>query len=83
MRGDNVVSISVEGPPPPEKKARVSRPGLPGNAAIGAGRGVNIGMMPPTMGAGVAPVGLGGAPVHGLGMGRGVPPTNMPPPPPF
>merc|ERR1712157_399812 len=59
VRGDNVVSISVEGPPPPEKKTRVN-PGGPG-VSSGAGRGVNFGMIP------AAPPGLGSAPVHGVG----------------
>ena len=80
LRGENVVSLAVEGPPPPSAGARLA-PGGPG-VARGAGRGA---VPPPMPGApGVAPVGLGAAPVHGVGgpppqmMGRGMPP---PPPP--
>jgi len=71
LRGENVVSIAVEGPPPPEKRARLA-PGGPG-LAKGAGRGV----VQPHQG---APMGLGVGPVHGVGgpgmhvmQGRGVP----------
>lgn len=80
LRGENVVSLAVEGPPPPSAGARLA-PGGPG-VARGAGRGA---VPPPMPGApGAAPVGLGAAPVHGVGgpppqmMGRGMPP---PPPP--
>ncbi len=92
LRGENVVSIAVEGPPPPSASGRLA-PGGPGIAS-GAGRGV---MPVPGMG-GLAPVGLGAAPVAGVGgaagnimappvgMGRGMPPPGMgrgiPPPPP-
>jgi len=91
VRGENVVSISVEGPPPPEKRARLA-PGGPG-VAKGAGRGM---VVQPTA-SGAVPMGLGAAPVHGVGgmMGRGIPPpmqppgmgrgvpSGMPPPPPY
>lgn len=80
LRGENVVSLAVEGPPPPSAGGRLA-PGGPG-VARGAGRGA---VPPPMPGApGAAPVGLGAAPVHGVGgpppqmMGRGMPP---PPPP--
>lgn len=91
LRGENVVSIAVEGPPPPSASGRLA-PGGPGRAS-GAGRGA---MPVPGMG-GVAPVGLGAAPVAGVGgaggsvmappgMGRGMRPPGMgrgmPPPPP-
>eukprot|EP00592_Proboscia_alata_P003500 CAMPEP_0194372820 /NCGR_PEP_ID=MMETSP0174-20130528/21211_1 /TAXON_ID=216777 /ORGANISM="Proboscia alata, Strain PI-D3" /LENGTH=164 /DNA_ID=CAMNT_0039151549 /DNA_START=145 /DNA_END=642 /DNA_ORIENTATION=+ len=88
LRGENVVSIAVEGPPPPEKRARLA-PGGPG-LAKGSGRGV----MPsqPLQSSGQAPMGLGAAPVHGVGgpgpqmMGGGMAPPpgmgrGMPPPP--
>lgn len=67
IRGENVVSLAVEGPPPSANVAKLT-PGGPGMAR-GAGRG-----MPPPGGA--APMGLGAAPIHGMG---GLPP---PPPPP-
>lgn len=92
LRGENVVSIAVEGPPPPSASGRLA-PGGPGIAS-GAGRGT---IPVPGIG-GVAPVGLGAAPVAGVGgvggnimappgMGRGMgmPPgmgRGMPPPPP-
>lgn len=76
IRGENVVSLAVEGPPPPSVTGKLT-PGGPGRA-LGAGRGT-MGAPPP----GAPPVGLGAAPVHGIGgvppppppgMGRGVPP---------
>ncbi|KAL9189946.1 hypothetical protein ACHAXT_009621 [Thalassiosira profunda] len=80
LRGENVVSVAVEGPPPPSAKGRVAAGG-PGTA-----RGVGRGSLPPPPGGrpggpppGGAPMGLGAAPVHGVGgMAAGVPP---PPPP--
>ena len=90
LRGELVVSLSVDGPPPPEDDLRtvLGGPGL-GRAA---GRGL------PTAPLGAPPLGLG-APVRGVGgpgagvmqappqaFGRGapVPPPGMPgfPPPP-
>ena len=79
VRGENVVSLAVEGPPPPSVTGKAA-PGGPGRA-LGAGRGT-MGMPPPG-GPRAPPVGLGAAPVHGIGgvppppppgMGRGVPP---------
>mmetsp|Transcript_12637 Transcript_12637/g.18428 ORF Transcript_12637/g.18428 Transcript_12637/m.18428 type:complete len:169 (+) Transcript_12637:96-602(+) len=83
LRGENVVSIAVEGPPPPSAAGRLA-PGGPG-IAVGAGRGAM-----PVAGNGAAPMGLGGAPVAGVGgvganamappgMGRGMPPMGGPP----
>jgi len=67
IRGENVVSLAVEGPPPPS-----------GKAATGMARG--RGMMaqpPPPSGGGAPPMGLGAAPMHGVGA-----PGMLPPPPP-
>ena len=80
IRGENVVSLAVEGPPPPSNTGKLT-PGGPGRA-MGAGRGT-MGVPPPGAPPPGAPVGLGAAPVHGIGgvppppppgMGRGVPP---------
>uniref|UniRef100_A0A7S2NYN1 Sm protein B n=1 Tax=Leptocylindrus danicus TaxID=163516 RepID=A0A7S2NYN1_9STRA len=80
LRGENVVSIAVEGPPPNDgaKRAKLMMPGGPG-----VSKGVGRGMPPPSM-MGGAPMGLGPGAVPGVGggqfamsMGRG-----MPPPPP-
>jgi small nuclear ribonucleoprotein B and B' len=77
IRGENVVSLAVEGPPPPSASAKLM-PGGPGQAR-GAGRGVMPGPVPGQ----AAPYGLGSAPVHGIGGGGGLPPPpppGMPPP---
>lgn len=69
IRGENVISLAVEGPPPPSGNKAV--------ATAGRGRGAPpapMGMPPPP---GAAPMGLGAAPVHGVGA-----PGMMPPPPP-
>jgi len=72
LRGENVVSMAVEGPPPPSASGALT-PGGPG-IARGAGRGVPTPSNPSNR---APPVGLGAAPVHGVGMGVGIPP---PPP---
>lgn len=71
IRGENVVSLAVEGPPPASGAGKLT-PGGPGQAR-GAGRGVAA--MPV---GGAPPMGLGAAPVHGVG--GGVPPPPPPPP---
>ncbi|EFA74520.1 putative small nuclear ribonucleoparticle-associated protein [Heterostelium album PN500] len=94
IRGETVVSLSAESPPPEEVKAKVA-PQVPGGPGIG--RAVGRGMMM-TSGGGAPPgannpVGLTG-PVRGVGsaapgsmmpqggpVGRGFPPGMMPPPP--
>ena len=76
IRGENVVSLAVEGPPPPSITGKLT-PGGPG-VARGAGRGS---MPAPPPG---APMGLGAAPVAGVGAPGMYPPPGMggPPPPP-
>jgi small nuclear ribonucleoprotein B and B' len=68
LRGDSVVSMTIEGPPPPEEEERV----VPGGPGVGraAGRGLPVA---PLAG---APVGLSG-PVRGVG-GPGI--SMMAPP---
>ena len=82
IRGENVVSLAVEGPPPPSAQKQAG-PGGPGQVARGAGRGV---MPPPLMGGGggrgaAPPMGLGAAPVHGMGLPPPPPPMGGFPPP--
>ena len=79
IRGENVISLAVEGPPPPSGTGKLT-PGGPGQAR-GVGRGMPA-VPVPTMGRGMAPVGLGAAPVHGVGGVGGLPPPPPPPPPP-
>ncbi len=59
LRGDSVVSLTIEGPPPPEGDEKLT-PGGPG-VAKAAGRGMPLAPM-----AGGAPMGLAG-PVRGVG----------------
>lgn len=89
LRGESIVSLSVEGPPPPDSaRSRTSLPGM-GGPGLGraAGRGVGL---PPVVAAAPssAPV-MSGAPVRGLGgpapsamQPRGPPPPGFPPGPP-
>jgi small nuclear ribonucleoprotein B and B' len=74
IRGENVVSLAVEGPPPPSGAAKAPVSSMGGMPMMGRG-GPMGGLPPPGMGG--APMGLGAAPVHGVGA-----PGMMPPPPP-
>ena len=71
LRGENVVSLTVEGPPPAEQQA------LPGQAGPGMGRAAGRGALPtaPGMPPSAMPMGLT-APMRGLG---GPPPGMMQP----
>mmetsp|Transcript_7459 Transcript_7459/g.16042 ORF Transcript_7459/g.16042 Transcript_7459/m.16042 type:complete len:160 (+) Transcript_7459:283-762(+) len=76
IRGENVVSLAVEGPPPPSAKSAA------GIAVTGRGRGMQgmSGGGPPPPPRSV-PLGLGAAPMHGVGAPGMVPPPpgGMPP----
>jgi small nuclear ribonucleoprotein B and B' len=75
IRGENVVSLAVEGPPPPSAK---SAGGISAAAASrGRGSAMPSGGPPPL---GVAPMGLGAAPIHGVGAPGMLPPPPPPPP---
>jgi small nuclear ribonucleoprotein B and B' len=92
IRGENVVSLAVEGPPPPSARgananANAGGPGM----ARGAGRGVvpqppsqmNHDLMGRGGGGAAPPMGLGAAPVYGVqggAYGQGPPPPPPPPP---
>jgi len=73
IRGENVVSLAVEGPPPPSGNKSKSSNAMAASMA-GRGRGMSGGGGPPMGG---APMGLGAAPMHGVGA-----PGMLPPPPP-
>jgi len=69
LRGDAVVSLSIEGPPPPEPSEKLA-PGGPG-----VGKAVGRGLPVPLAG---VPLGLSGPPPPGLGGMMGAP-RGMPP----
>ncbi|EMR08872.1 hypothetical protein PNEG_02657 [Pneumocystis murina B123] len=73
VRGEFIVSLSVEGPPPADISTRLGtlQPG-PG-VGYPAGRGLPVGNAPSA-----APAGLTG-PVRGLGTGMAAPPVFRPP----
>ena len=71
LRGDAVVSLSIEGPPPPDASDKVT-PGGPGTGKA-VGRGLP---MPSTV-----PLGLGQAPPGMMAPPRGAPPGMMMAPP--
>ena len=70
LRGENVVSLQVHGPPPP-KRATVVAPKGPGKG-VAAGRGMPMGM---GRGGGMGGPGIVGAP---MGMPMGAPMMGMP-----
>lgn len=90
VRGTNVVSCSVDGPPPADPSARLGGnvPGIPGAAATlaagpgiskPAGRGLPVGLGGPAAGVGGPPPpgGFGGFPPAG-GFPGGPPPPGFP-----
>nr|CAH8864686.1 unnamed protein product [Trichobilharzia regenti] len=92
LRGEHVVTMNVDGPPPPEDSARVPLPTAGGWATgvkpltgIAVGRGMPL-ATPAAAIAPIPPAGLGGpvwgvgAPAPGLMQPRTLP--GMPPPPP-
>ena len=73
LRGENVVSLQVHGPPPPVR-AKVVAPKGPGKG-VAAGRG-----MPAGMGRGMAGAGMGMGMAPGIvGAPMGMPMMGMPP----
>ncbi|KAJ9656017.1 Small nuclear ribonucleoprotein-associated protein B [Neophaeococcomyces mojaviensis] len=90
LRGTNIVSCSVEGPPPSDPSARLGA-SAPGGAPVTlqagqgisrpAGRGLPVGLGGPVAGIGGPPAGGFGFPPAGVpppGFGRGAPPGGLP-----
>lgn len=74
IRGEEVVSITVEGPPPSGAKRTAA------TAGTGSARGAGRGMPAPTSAAApTGPRGLGGPPVAAMMPGMGPPPGMRPP----
>lgn len=69
LRGDAVVSMSIEGPPPPEPSERLA-PGGPGS---GKAMGRGVALAPP----GAPQMGLGGPMSFGAPVHQGLPPGVM------
>lgn len=76
LRGDAVVSLSIEGPPPPEPSEKLT-PGGPG-VGKAMGRGLPV---PSSTGGAAAPMGLSGPPMGMMMAPRGMVPPGMQMPP--
>ncbi|OCH91018.1 Sm-like ribonucleo protein [Obba rivulosa] len=73
LRGETVVSLSVEGPPPVVDDDKKNALPIGSGRGMPAGRG--MGMMPP-----MGPPGMGRPPVPPFGMPPGMPPPGFRPP---
>lgn len=88
VRGECVISLSVEGTAPIDDNKMRMAPVLPGGPGLGRAAGRAM-LAPSAMAVPGAPLGLGAAPVRGVGgpapgvmqpgLGRGMPPGMMPP----